>query len=136
MAIIVEIIRVEDDGTLSFGDYISVEKHKVNDYAVAGDVYKVKTHKEITRLEKNGNLLLEAVPGASIHHFQANEKEITFLAEGFEDTSLTLELEPGKEYSIYVDDMNVGSAKANLSGKVNFSAELGTEPQAIKLIKQ
>ena len=50
-------------------------------------------------------------------------------------TQVTLELEPGFHYSVYVDDVNLGKIKANLSGKINFSVELSERPQDIKIEK-
>ncbi len=63
MAVIEELIREEKDGSISFGDYSQQEKQKVEGFEANGDIYKVKTYKDLTRLEKNGSLLLEAVPG-------------------------------------------------------------------------
>ena len=59
MAVIEELIRKEDDGSISFGNYLMDEKKKVLDFEVQGDLYKVKTFKEITKLEKNGKILLK-----------------------------------------------------------------------------
>ena len=56
MAVIEELIRKEDDGSISFGNYLMDEKKKVLDFEVQGDLYKVKTFKEITKLENNGNI--------------------------------------------------------------------------------
>ena len=69
MAVIEELIRQEDNGSISFGNYLMDEKKKVLDFEVQGDLYKVKTYREITKLEKNGKMLLETVPGATILHF-------------------------------------------------------------------
>ena len=49
MAVIEELIRKEDDGSISFGNYLMDEKKKVLDFEVQGDLYKVKTFKEIAR---------------------------------------------------------------------------------------
>mgnify|MGYP007049314938 FL=1 len=49
-----ELIYVEEDGTLGFGDYTLTEKSKVNDFEFNGDLYKVKTFFEMTKLERNG----------------------------------------------------------------------------------
>ncbi|GHU51108.1 hypothetical protein AGMMS49975_03570 [Clostridia bacterium] len=135
MSVIAEIIRVEESGDISFGNYSVSDKQKVNDFDVRGDLYKVKTHNEITRLEKNSKLLLETVPGAAIHNFHLREKYVKFLAEGKGDTQLTLELESEQEYKIIVDDVNVGRAKSSHSGKLIFSAELTETPQKIKIEK-
>ena len=54
MAVVQELIRTEDNGTISFGDYELNQKSKLSDYQYQGDMYKVKTYKEITKLERNG----------------------------------------------------------------------------------
>ena len=51
MAAISELIRTEGNGTLSFGDYTLGAKAKLDNYEFHGDKYKVKTFKEITKLE-------------------------------------------------------------------------------------
>ena len=51
MAVIEELIRLEDNGTISFGNYLMDTKKKVLDFEVENDLYKVKTFKEITKLE-------------------------------------------------------------------------------------
>ena len=58
------------------------------------------------------------------------------MAEGVDDTQITLELESGVSYKIYVDDVNIGKMKANLSGKINFSVELGTTAKAVHIDKK
>jgi len=135
MAAIEELIRIEDNGTISFGNYLMDTKKKVLDFEVKGDLYKVKTFKEITKLEKNGQMLLEAVPGATIHNFSLNEKGVKFLVEGLEDLQLTLELGPNAEYKILIDDVNVGKVKTNLTGKISFSVEVKKEPMSVKIEK-
>ena len=54
MSVISELIRTEADGTISFGNYELAQKSKVQDFEHGGDLYKVKTFKEITKLERNG----------------------------------------------------------------------------------
>ncbi len=123
MAVIQELIRQEENGRISFGNYLMDEKKKVLDFEANGDLYKVKTFREITKLEKNGKMLLEAVPGATIHNFGMDEKGAKFSVESEEDIQITLELEPETEYKILIDDVNVGKMKTNIAGKVNFSVE-------------
>ena len=55
MAAVKELLRAETDGTLSFGDYTLDSKTKLDGFDFQGDIYKVKTFKEITKLEKNGS---------------------------------------------------------------------------------
>lgn len=52
MSVINELIRTEANGTLSFGNYSLAAKSKVEDFEHEGDLYKVKTFKEITKLEE------------------------------------------------------------------------------------
>ena len=59
MAAVKELIRSEADGSISFGDYTLQEKTKLSDFEHLGDVYKVKTYKDITKLEKNGMFVYE-----------------------------------------------------------------------------
>ena len=54
MSVISELIRTEADGTISFGNYELSQKSKISDFEHKGYLYKVKTFKEITKLERNG----------------------------------------------------------------------------------
>ncbi len=125
MAVIEELIRKEGNGTISFGNYTLEEKSKVSDFEHAGDLYKVKTFKEITKLEKNGLFVYESVPGTAVKNLSITDREVSFAVEGFEDTQITLELEAEKEYKVYIDDTNIGKMKTNLGGKLVLSVELG-----------
>ena len=135
MSVIEKLIRLEDDGTLSFGNYLLDSKKKVLDFEVNGDLYYVKTYNEITKCEKNSKLLLEVVPGATIHNLKMDDKNVTFSAESSADVHVTMELEADKEYKIFVDDFNVGSVKATLAGKVNFSLDTKGGIKEVKIEK-
>ena len=54
MAVVEELIRTENNETLSFGNYKLAAKSKLDNFEFGGDLYKVKTFKEITKLERNG----------------------------------------------------------------------------------
>ena len=56
MAVIEELIRQEDNGTISFGNHLMDEKKKVLDFEGSGDLYKIKSFREITKLERNGKM--------------------------------------------------------------------------------
>ena len=133
MSVIEELIRVEDDGTLSFGNYLMESKKKVLDFEVEGDLYKIKTFQKITRLEKNGKLLLETVPGATVHSFCMDEKTVAFNIEGGGDISVTMELSPETEYQITVTGAGLGKIKTNMSGKVNFNVEFEKSGSDVKI---
>ena len=64
----VELIRVAD-GSLGFGDYTLASKTKLDGVEFQGDLYKVKTFREITKLEKNGMFVYESVPGTAVENF-------------------------------------------------------------------
>ena len=76
MPVVSELIRIEDDGTISFGNYMLAAKSKLQDFEFQGDLYKVKTFGEITKLERNGMFVYESVPGTAVNHFQAGDISI------------------------------------------------------------
>ncbi len=124
MAVVKELIRKEADGTLSFGNFELDTKQKLSDFEYEGDMYKIKTFKEITKLEKNGLFVYESVPGTAVTNMMNDDKMMKFNVEGWEDSSITLELEPEAEYKVYVDGTNVGKMKTNLAGKLILSVEI------------
>lgn len=137
MSVVKELIRTEADGGISFGDYELAAKAKKSDFEHRGDLYKVKTFKEITKLERNGLFVYESVPGTAVEDFKASEREVSFKVSGTEDAQITLELEADSEYVVYMDDVNVGDMTTNLSGKLSVSAELDPNKEIeIKIIKK
>ena len=126
------IIRTEQDGSISFGDYRLQEKTKVSDYEVSGDLYKVKTFYEITKLEKNGLFVYESVPGTSVEGFKAEACSVSFVVSGRDNAQITLGLCEDSEYELTVDDAVIGKMKTNISGKLSFSADL-SEGKAVKV---
>ncbi|WP_069999476.1 endosialidase [Cellulosilyticum sp. I15G10I2] len=135
MAVVNEIIRVENDGALSFGNYELPEKTKVIDFEVDGRLYKAKTFCEVTKLKRDGALVYESIPGTAVHNFKITDKEISFLVEGSGSSQVTLELESNTEYKLVISDVIVGNIKSTLSGKVNFSVDCTKEAQTIVLKK-
>lgn len=124
MAVIDELIREEETGALSFGNFALATKTKKDGFQYQGDSYKIKTFREITKLERNGMFVYESVPGTVVHDFRATDKAVNFAVEGEEDSQITLELEAEKEYKIHIDKVYVGKMKTNLGGKLNLSVEL------------
>lgn len=134
MAAISELIRTEDNGTISFGDYTLGSKAKLDNYEVGGDIYKVKTFKEITKLERNGLFVYESVPGTAVTDFKQTAEAVEFQVEGPEDAQITLELAEATEYEITVGGTSAGTMKTNLGGKLSLSVELaGNESVAIRI---
>lgn len=136
MAVVEELLRTEASGALSFGNHKLDTKSKVEDYECGGNLYKVKTFKELTKLEKNGMFAYESEPGTSVTDFVETEKGVSFKVEGDEDAQITVGLEDETEYKVYVDDVNVGKMKTNLSGKLSISVELANASEvAVKIVK-
>ena len=132
-----ELLRAEADGTLSFGDYTLESKTKLDGFEFQGDLYKVKTFSEITKLERNGMFVYESVPGTAVEQFQATEQEISFNVSGAQDAQFTLELEADSEYTVYLDGAVAGDMKTNLSGKLSVSTELAEgESVAVRIVKK
>ena len=137
MAAISELIRTEGNGTLSFGDYTLGAKAKLDNYEFHGDKYKVKTFKEITKLERNGLFVYESVPGTAVTNFTEDENTVSFTVEGPEDAQITLELAEETEYEIDIDGKSAGTMKTNLGGKLSLSVELeGADAVAIRVEKE
>lgn len=118
MAVVEELLRTESDRTISFGNHGLAAKAKLEDYEHDGNLYKVKTFKELTKLEKNGMFAYESEPGTSVNHFAETENGLAFQVEGTEDAQITVGLEEDTVYTVYVNGANVGEMKTNLSGKL------------------
>ena len=136
MAALKELIRTEANGTLSFGDYELSQKTKLSDFDHNGDLYKVKTFREITRLEKNDMFVYESVPGTAVQNFAETELGMEFQVEGTGAVQITLGLCDATEYTVTVNGAETGVVKTNLSGKLPLSVDLGDEGIArVKVVK-
>ena len=137
MAVVAELIRSEANGTISFGDYTLGAKSKLDNFEHAGDLYKIKTFYEITKLERNGSFVYESVPGTAVEHFSAKHDGVEFTVSGDKDAQITIQLEDDTEYEVYVDGVAVGGMKTNMSGKLSVSVELeeGTSVK-VKAVKR
>ena len=125
MAVVKELIRTEENGSISFGNYELSQKSKVSDYPHQGDMYKGNAVQEITKLERNGMFVYESVPGTAVFSLEQDGSSMSFEVEGPEDAQITVEMEADTEYSISIDDEDAGKMKTNLGGKLSFSVELG-----------
>lgn len=124
MSVVKELIRTEENGKISFGNYELAQKSKLSDFEHDGDMYKVKTYNEITKLERNGMFVYESVPGTTVLDLSTEENKMSFLVEGPKDAQITVELEEDAEYKIVIDGEEAGKMKTNLGGKLSFSVEL------------
>ena len=94
MAIVKELLRTEEDGRLSFGDYTLASKTKLDNFEFEGDLYKVKTFSEITKLEKNGMFTLELEP----------ESEYEVLLDGVSAGKMTTNLSGKLSVSVEISE--------------------------------
>ena len=136
MGAISELIRTEKDGTISFGDYTLDKKAKLDNFEHDGDLYKVKTFHEITKLERNGMFVYESVPGTAVTELSVTDNGVSFSVEGPEDAQITVELEAEAVYEVYLDGASTGKMETNLGGKLSFSVELGNGSAVdVKIVK-
>ncbi|MBR4083043.1 MAG: endosialidase [Lachnospiraceae bacterium] len=135
MSVVKELLRSEENNTISFGNYELRDKKKVEDFSHMGDIYKVKTFEEITKLEKNGMFLYESVPGTAVHEFSETAEGVSFLAEGAHSTQVTVGLKEDTEYEVFLQGNSIGKVKTNLSGKLNLSIDLKAEDVDVKIVE-
>lgn len=136
MAVVEQILRSEENGTISFGNHKLEQKAKVEDFKHAGDLYKVKTYKTMTKLEKNGMFLYESVPGTSVLNFKEMPEGVEFIVEGEDDAQITIGLNDETEYNVLVNDESIGTMSTGLGGKLNLSVELaGAGEVKVKVIQ-
>ncbi|MFR7953363.1 MAG: endosialidase [Ruminococcus sp.] len=99
-------------------------------------MYKVKTFKEITKLERNGMFVYESVPGTAVFDLAQDGSQMSFRVEGPEDAQITVELEAEAQYEVYLDGASTGKMETNLGGKLSFSVELGNGSAVdVKIVK-
>lgn len=123
------------DGKMSFGDYSLSEKAKLDGFEFGGNIYKVKTFKELTKLERDEMFLYESEPGTNVSDFAQTDKELSFNVEGFEDAMITIGLKEDTEYEIYENGKSAGKVKTNLGGKLSLSVSLSEgNPVNIRIV--
>lgn len=132
-----DLIYVQENGKLAFGDDTLAAKAKADGFEFGGDIYKVKTFREITKLERNGAFVYESVPGTNVTDFAGSDKEVSFTVAGTDETQVTLGLEPEKDFKLYIDGTNIGRMKTNLGGKLVLSVSLAQGTSAtVRVVKQ
>lgn len=136
MAVVEELLRAEDGGAISFGNHKLEEKAKLENFECNGDLWKVKTYKTMTKLEKNGMFVYESVPGTSVTGFKETQDGISFIVEGDEDAQITVGLQDETEYEVFINNENIGKMTTNLGGKLNLSVELAEAGEvSVRVVK-
>ena len=123
MAVVNELIRSEANGSISFGNYELSAKTKLSDFEHEGNLYKVKTFQEITKLERNGMFVYESVPGTAVEDFLTTQTGVSFTVYGEGNVQITVGLEESTEYKISVDGNPSDQQKTNLGGKLSMSLD-------------
>lgn len=131
-----KIIGVEEEGTLRFGDYTLQKKEKYEGFPYQGDLLKIKTCFEATRLEKNGLFLYESVPGTTVKQFRETEEGIEFTVEGEKDLQITLGLAEQTLYRVTVNEEMIGEMETNISGKLSISVKTSAFGMATVEVKK
>ena len=136
MAVVEELLRGENGGAISFGNHKLEKKAKLVDFEFGGDLWKVKTYKTMTKLEKNGMFVYESVPGTSVNRFTETQDGISFTVEGSGDAQITVGLQDETEYEVFINNESIGKMRTNLGGKLNLSVELSeTEEVDVRIEK-
>jgi hypothetical protein len=129
-------INVNENNSLCFGNYRAKDKIKVDNFEHMGNLYSLRSHHLVTRLEKNGELLIESVPGATFTNFTTSETGYEFEVSGLQDGQITLGLAPETPYTLQINACgNPSAAATNRSGKLSFSIELSEDPKKVVLTK-
>ena len=124
MAAVSELIRKEGNGVISFGDHTLDSKAKVEDFDVDGNLYKVKTFRELTKLERDGMFVYESEPGTSVNDFTVTGDGVSFVVSGDKDAMITVGLKEDTEYGVNIAGKDIGRIRTNLGGKLSISVEL------------
>ena len=119
-----DLIRTAKDGSIGFGDFRLEEKQKLSDFEFKGDIYKVKTFKDLTRLEKNDIFVYESEPGTNVEGLKLEGNKLFFNVEGDGNTQITLGLEDDTEYRVSVGGSDAGKMATNIGGKLVIAVDL------------
>ena len=130
MSVIKDLITVDGNNAISFGDYELDQTAKKSDFEVRGDRYKVKTFRESTRLERNDALVYESEPGTAVHDFVWNENGVSFCVECPNDCQVVLGLSDEATYRVLVDGRDTGMMDTGRGGKLVLSVEIGERGSA------
>ena len=129
-----DIIALGANG-LDFGDYSLASKTKKDGFSWNGDIYKVKTFNEITKLEKNGMFAYESEPGTNVKNFKETAEGVSFEVKGSATAQIIIGLAEDCDYDVYMDGVQIDRMKTNISGKLALNAELNGTSKTIKVVK-
>lgn len=129
------IIVTNEDGSLNFGDYKLAEKTKIEDYEYQGDILKIKTFSEVTKLKRNGNLLYESDPGSVVTAYKISDNGVSFTVDAKEDLQITLGVKGDTQYKIVINGKEIDTMKSKIGGKLSFHVDLDNGPAKVEIIE-
>lgn len=129
------IIMTNEDGSLNFGDITLLEKTKIEDYEYQGDILKIKTFNEVTKLKRNGNLLYESDPGSVVTSYMLSDNGVSFTVDAKEDIQITLGLKGDTDYKIIINGKEIDSLKSKIGGKLSFHVDVTDGPAKVEVIE-
>lgn len=109
---------------LNFGDLSRKEKAKLDGFSLGGNIYKVKTFCELTKLERDEMFVYESEPGTNVSDFDQTADGLEFNVTGTQDTMITVGLIEDTGYEVFENGVSVGTMKTNLGGKLSLSVSL------------
>ncbi|MDO5695310.1 MAG: endosialidase [Eubacteriales bacterium] len=107
-------------GKLAFGDYKVTEKQK-EQMEFEGDLYKIKSHNQVTRLSRNNVMVFESVPGTRVENFVTAEERIEFDVYGDADASIILAVEDKTNFMLDIDGIVYDNTSYIAPGKLNIN---------------
>ncbi len=134
MAVVKELVCAKGDA-LSFGNYELDTKTKKDGFEWKGDIYKVKTFCDITKLEKNGLFAYESVPGTAVTDFKEQATGVDFTVEGLSTAQVIIGLEEDCDYDVFMNDVQVDRLRTNVGGKLTLNVELENGAVHIRVVK-
>ena len=66
MSVVKELLRGEQNGSISFGDYTLDKKAKLDNFEHGGVIYQVQTFYELTNPSKTSLFVYESVTGSAV----------------------------------------------------------------------
>lgn len=114
-----DIISININENLDFGCHELDHKSKeIIEYR--GLNVKVKTHSEITRLERDELMIYESVPGTTVTDFSYRPEKISFNVTGMGNTSIIIAVNQNNKYRLMIDDEQYFATNVLSGGKIQF----------------
>lgn len=124
-----------DNHRLNFGDYEAKDKQKA-ELEHDGDLYKLKSYKEITRLTRNDILIYESVPGTRVSNFYITDDAISFDVIGQAGASIILGVEDKTNFALSIDDIAYDSTSYIAPGKLNINVDFADGKAVHVIVKK